>query len=162
MRLRAMPGPMELGARSLLRRSFGPLVAVVYTGSTLAHVVRLVVRFSFEDMPFFPDWGVVLLGTPGVIGLVAYAREVDYRGAWEKIVHWLTVVHLGVSVLLHAWILLVRSHEMLSVFSLEYSYFALGYFGFFAWRSWTMRMKPVWSSEERIADAATDPGRHHR
>lgn len=37
---------------------------------------------------------------------------------------------------------------MLSVFSLEYSYFALEYFGLFAWRSWTMKMKPT---EERDA-----------
>ena len=126
---------------TLFRASFGRLVAVVYTAGTMAHIVRLVVRFGFDEMPFFPDWGVVLLGTPGVVGLVLYANEVDYRGVWENAVHWLVVAHLFVSVCLHVWILIAQTHEMLSVFSLEYSYFALVYFGFFAWRSWTMKLK---------------------
>ena len=78
---------------------------------------------------------------PGLVGLVVYADEVDYRGRWERVVHWLIVVHLFVSIGLHVWILVEQSHEMLSVFSLEYSYFAVAYFGLFAWRSWTMKMK---------------------
>ena len=100
---------------------------------------------------FFPDWGVVLLGTPGMVGLVLYANEIEYRGLWEKVVHWLIVAHLFLSVVLHVWILVERTHEMLSVFSLEYSYFALGYFGLFAWRSWTMKLKRL--GEEQLDKA---------
>jgi len=69
--------------------------------------------------------------------------EVLYRGWWEKATHWLIVVHLSVSVVVHVWILAVRSHEVLSVFSYGYSYAALAYFAFFAWRSWTMRLRPA-------------------
>ena len=134
------------GVRMFLRAYWGRLVAVVYTAGAIAHIVRLVARFGFEEMPFFPDWGIVLLGTPGVVGLVLYADEVVYRGRWERVVHWLIAVHLFASVCVHVWILVEQTHEMLSVFSLEYSYFALAYFGLFAWRSWTMKMKPT---EER-------------
>lgn len=133
----------EWPGRRVLRRTFSRLVAIVYTGGTLAHAVRLVVRFGFDEMPFFPDWGVVLLGTPGAIGLYLFRDEIEYRGGWERLVHWLIFAHLSVSVLVHVWILAVRSHEMLAVFSLEYSYFALLYFALFAWRSWTLRLKPL-------------------
>ena len=136
------------GVHTFLRAYCGRLVAVLYTAGTIAHIVRLVSRFGFDEMPFFPDWAVVLLGTPGVIGLVLYADEVDYRGRWERVLHWLIVAHLFVSVCLHVWILVVQTHEMLSVFSLGYSYFAVVYFGLFAWRSWTMKMK---GTEEREA-----------
>ncbi len=129
------------GGNTFLRAHSGRLVAVVYTAGTIAHIVRLALRFSFDQMPFFPDWGVVLLGTPGVIGLLLYADEVDYRGRWERVLHWLIVAHLFISVCLHVWILVEQTHEMLAVFSLGYSYFAVAYFGLFAWRSWTMKMK---------------------
>jgi hypothetical protein len=145
---------MGVDGRRLLRRTFSHLVAVVYTGGTIAHVARLALRFGFEEMPFLPDWGVVLLGTPGVVGLVLYAGEVDYRGRWEVLVHWLIVAHLSVSVVLHVWILAVQTHEMLSIFTLEYSYFALAYFGFFAWRSWSMKLKPVALSPVADQDGA--------
>lgn len=46
----------EWPGRRVLRRTFSRLVAIVYTGGTLAHAVRLVVRFGFDEMPFFPDW----------------------------------------------------------------------------------------------------------
>jgi hypothetical protein len=51
------------------------------------------------------------------------------------------VVHLGSSILVHIWILAVNSHRVLAMFSLGYSYFAAVYFAFFAWRSWTIRLR---------------------
>lgn len=126
---------------SHLRAVFPRIVAVIYTGGTVAHLVRLYVGFTWSEIPFFIDWLLVVLGAVGVTGLIAFARQVDYRGAWEKIVHWLIVLHLGVSVLVHVWILIVHSHKILSPFPHVYSYFAVGYFGFFAWRSWTLRLR---------------------
>lgn len=51
------------------------------------------------------------------------------------------VVHLSVSVAVHVWNLAARSHEVLSVFPYGYSYLTAAYFAFFAWRSWTLRLR---------------------
>ncbi len=125
------------------RATFGHVVAVIYTAGTVFHVVRVIIRLELAGMPFLPDWILVVLGSYGAAGLVRFAGEVVYRGRWEVVIHWLIVCHMLVSVALHAWILAVGSHDVLSVFSIEYSYFGAAYFGFFAWRSWTMRLDPV-------------------
>ncbi|NNG15126.1 MAG: hypothetical protein HKM89_01510 [Gemmatimonadales bacterium] len=130
----------------LLRANFAKAVAVIYTAGTVAHLLRLIYRFTWQEMPYFPDGILSILGTIGVAGLVLFAREVDYRGAWERVTHWLIVAHLGVSVVVHMWILVVHSHELLAPFSFSYSYFAAVYFAFFAWRSWTMRLVPLAAS----------------
>ena len=139
----------EATPRSLLRAKFNTLVAVIYTAGTIAQVLRLVVRFEWQDRPYAPDWGLVLLGPPALAGLVLFAKEVRYRGAWERVVHWLIVIHLFLSVCLHVWILTAHTHEMLAVLPYEYSYFGVAYFAFFAWRSWTMELNPV----ERVGAA---------
>ena len=126
-----------------LRSNFAKAVAVIYTGGTVAHGLRLIYRFTWQEMPYWPDWVLSILGTIGVAGLVMFARKVEYRGTWERITHWLIVAHLGVSVVVHMWILAVRSHEVLAGFSIGYSYLAATYFAFFAWRSWTMRLSPA-------------------
>ncbi len=131
------------------RNSFGRVVAVVYTGGTVAQVLRLLVGFSFDDMPFWVDWALVVLGSYGGIGLLVFARQVDYRGVWEKVVHGLIAAHLLVSVAVHVWPIVVHSHAMFAVFPYGYSFFATAYFAAFAWRSWTMRLKVA----ERIPGA---------
>ncbi len=128
--------------RPHFRTTFAHVVAAIYTAGTVFHVVRVIIRLGIEDMPFLPDWILVVLGSYGAAGLIRFHGQVDYRGRWELVTHWLIVAHLSVSVALHAWILLVQSHAVLSVFSIEYSYFGAAYFGFFAWRSWTMRLVP--------------------
>ena len=125
------------------RKTFGKVVAIIYTAGTGAQILRLVVQFGWEDMPFFPDWGLVILGPYGVIGLVLFSGHVAYRGKWETLTHWLITGHLFISIIVHLWILAVRSHAVLSVFGYSYSYFAVLYFAFFAWRSWTMRLEPA-------------------
>jgi hypothetical protein len=127
----------------LLRKASPKIVALIYTGGTVAHLFRLAVGFTWRDMPFFIDWILVVLGPIGIVGLVCLKNEVLYRGWWERATHWLIVAHLSISVLVHVWILAVRSHEVLSVFPYGYSYAALAYFAFFAWRSWTMRLRPA-------------------
>ena len=135
--------PVVTTLRQHLRGHFRVVAAVTYTAGTILHVVRLIVRLGWEDMPFVPDWIIVILGSYGATGLIVFAKEVEYRGTWEVLTHWLITIHLVVSVLLHAWILAVRSHQALAVFTLSYSYFAVAYFGFFAWRLWSMRLRPV-------------------
>lgn len=115
-------------------------VAVLYTGGSVAQLLKLVYDFPWQDMPYIIDWLIVILGTIGVTTLTNQTRNIDYRGWWEKPVHFLIIAHLGVSVALHLWTIYVQSHDVYAAFPLEYSYFALVYFVFFAWRSWTVRL----------------------
>ena len=128
--------------RGQLRGTFQHVVAAVYTAGTVFHIVRIAIRLDLREMPYFPDLIIVVLGTWGVAGMVLFAREVEFRGVWESVVHWLITLHLSISVVLHGWILYVHSHDAVAVFGIGYSYFGAVYFGFFAWRSWTMRLGP--------------------
>jgi hypothetical protein len=135
-----------LEATSMLRhyrRTFGRAVAIVYTGGMVAQILHLLLGFGWEYMPFWVDWVLIVVGTYGGLGLLIFARKVAWRGAWERVVHGLIVVHLLMSVLVHVRALLVGNHEFFAVFPYEYSYFAVIYFGFFAWRSWTMKLVPL-------------------
>jgi len=135
-----------MSLRTKLRATFPHVVAAIYTAGTIFHVVRIVVRLDLGDMPYFPDVIIAVLGSWGAAGMILFAKEVQFRGRWEAPVHWLISFHLTVSVVLHAWILYVRSHDAVAVFGIGYSYFGALYFGFFAWRTWTMRMRPLRSA----------------
>ncbi len=115
-------------------------VAVLYTGGSVAQLLKLVYDFPWQKMPYVIDWLIVILGTVGVITLTIQTRHIDYRGWWEKPVHFLIITHLGISVALHLWTIYVQNHDLYAAFPLGYSYFALVYFLFFAWRSWTVRL----------------------
>jgi len=129
-------------ARTCYRETFSRAVAVVYTGGTIAQSLKLILAFGWEYMPFWVDWALIVLGTYGGVGLILFSQQIAWRGAWEKVVHWLIATHLLVSVAVHAWIVVIGSHEFFTVFPYEYSYFAVAYFALFAWRSWTMRLVP--------------------
>ena len=92
-------------------------------------------------MPYVIDWAIVILGSIGAITLASLTARIAYRGRWEKPVHFIIISHLALSVVLHAWAILVRSHDVFGVFPIEYSYLALLYFMFFAWRSWTIKVR---------------------
>ncbi len=125
------------------RRTFGRAVAMVYTGGTVAHTLKLLFAFSWEYMPLWVDWVLIVLGTYGGVGLLLFLRSMTWRGTWEKVVHCLIAAHLLTSVIVHAKVVAVGSHEFFTQFPYEYSYFAVVYFGLFAWRSWTMRLQPL-------------------
>lgn len=114
-------------------------VAMLYTGGSIAQLLKLIYNFPWQEMPFFIDWLIVILGLIGVTTLLTQTRNIAYRGRWEKPVHFLIIFHLGVSVVLHLWTIYAQNHDLYAMFPLEYSYFALVYFVFFAWRSWTIR-----------------------
>lgn len=130
-------------AAGFYRRTFGHVVAVIYTGGSVAHLLKLLFAFGWEYMPYWVDWLLIILGTYGGFGLVIFAAEVKWRGTWEKFLHGLIAVHLLASVLVHVWTVVVESHGFFTLFPYEYSFFALGYFVFFAWRSWTMQLIPL-------------------
>lgn len=114
-------------------------IAVLYSGGSVAQLLKLIYDFPWQEMPFVIDWLIVILGTIGVATLTMQTRHIDYRGRWERPVHFLIIAHLGVSVVLHLWTIYIQNHDVYSAFPLEYSFFALAYFVFFAWRSWKIR-----------------------
>ena len=114
-------------------------VAVLYTGGSVAQLLKLIYDFPWQKMPYVIDWIIVILGSVGATTLATQTQNLDYRGWWEKPVHLLIIGHLGISVALHLWAIYIHSHAVFTAFPLEYSYFALAYFLFFAWRSWTIR-----------------------
>ena len=63
---------------------------------TLAQVLRLTFDFPLSKIPFAVDWVIIGLGSVGALGLVLGSRDIAYRGSWEKIVHGLIIVHLGI------------------------------------------------------------------
>ncbi len=116
-------------------------VAALYSGGTVAQLLKLLYDFPWQEMPFIIDWLIVILGTIGIVALATQTRHVDYRGWWERPIHFLIIAHLGVSVVLHLWTIYVQNHDLYAAFPREYSYFALAYFAFFAWRSWTIKVR---------------------
>ena len=116
-------------------------VAALYSGGTVAQLLKLLYDFPWQKMPFIIDWLIVILGTIGIVALATQTRHVDYRGWWERPIHFLIIAHWGVSVVLHLWTIYVQNHDLYAAFPREYSYFALAYFAFFAWRSWTIKVR---------------------
>ena len=95
-----------------LRSVFPRIVAMIYTGGTVAHILRLIFRPDMTKLPFWIDWVLVIVGPIGVIGLVVYSKQVQYRGRWEHITHWLIVFHLFGSVVFHAsWCRLISTAQ---------------------------------------------------
>ena len=115
--------------------------AVLYTGGTAAQLLKLYFAFPLTEMPFVIDWLIISLGSIGAVGLTWFHRSIAYRGLWEQVVHWAIVIHLVLSVSLHLWTVSQGNHEFYAAFPDGYSYFAVLYFGLFAWRSWTVKLK---------------------
>ncbi len=112
--------------------------AALYTGGTIAQLLKLIYDFSWHEMPYVIDWIIVILGSIGAMTLAIQTGRIQYRGSWEKPVHFLIIAHLGISVAIHLWAIYIQSHDVFAAFPFEYSYFAIVYFAFFAWRSWTL------------------------
>ena len=115
-------------------------VALLYTGGSIAQLLRLIYDFPLQEMPYAIDWTIAIMGSVGAMTLVLQTHRIDYRGWWGKPVHFLIITHLIASVALHLWAIYTQSHDIFGVFPYEYSYFALVYFAFFAWRSWTVKL----------------------
>ena len=114
--------------------------AALYTGGSVAKLLRLIYDFPLQELPYVVAWIIVILGSIGATTLTAQTLNIVYRGWWEKPVHFLIIAHLSISIALHLWAIYFHSHDVFLVFPIEYSYFAIVYFVFFAWRSWTIRV----------------------
>ena len=99
-----------------------------YIGGTIAHILRLIYNLPIEQMPWFVDWFIIIIGGYGALGLILFIKKIPFKNAWDKIAYGLLVTHLTGSVILHSYMLLKGSHKALTVFSYNYSFFALLYF----------------------------------
>ncbi len=117
-----------MSSSSFYFKTFARLALVPYIGGTVIHILRLIYNFSIDEMPFEADWLVVIIGGYAGLGLIVYASRIPFHGLLDKIIYGLLIFHLDGSVILHAYILWVGSHEVLSVFSYGYSFFAVAYF----------------------------------
>jgi hypothetical protein len=79
-------------------------------------------------MPYELDWVVVVLGGYACAGFIRFAREVSFSGPWDKLLYGLVILHLGGSVVMHAYSLIARTHDWAQAFPRGYSYFAIVYF----------------------------------
>jgi len=113
---------------SFYYKTFARLAILPYVGGTVIHIFRLIYNLSYEDIPFEADWLVVVVGGYAGLGLIIYANRIPFKNIWDKILYGLLIFHLDGSVILHAYILLTGSHEILSIFPYWYSFIAVGYF----------------------------------
>ncbi len=109
-------------------KTFARLALLPYIGGTVIHILRLIYNFPIDAIPFEADWLVVIVGGYAGFGLIIYANRIPFQNLFDKIIYGLLIFHLDGSVILHAYILWVRSHEVLNVFSYGYSFFAVAYF----------------------------------
>lgn len=101
---------------------------IPYIGGTILHLLRLIYAFSTEQIPWPVDWVVVLVGGYGGLGLIIFAHKISFKNIWDKMAYGLLIFHLDGSVIVHAYILYIGNHDVLSVFPYGYSYIAVAYF----------------------------------
>ena len=118
-------------------KTFARVALLPYIGGTVIHILRLTYNFPIDEIPIEVDWLVVIIGGYAGIGLIIYVNRIPFQNLFDKIIYGLLIFHLDGSVILHAYILWVRSHEVLTVFSYRYSFFAVAYFmafGYYVFR----------------------------
>ncbi len=109
-------------------KTFARLALLPYVGGTVIHILRLIYNLPIDEIPFEADWLVVIVGGYAGLGLIVYANRIPFQNLVDKIIYGLLIFHLDGSVILHAYILWVGSHQVLNVFSYGYSVFAVAYF----------------------------------
>ena len=131
-------------------KTFARLALLPYIGGTVIHILRLIYDLPIDRIPFEVDWLVVIIGGYAGIGLIIYANRIPFQGLFDKIIYGLLIFHLDGSVILHAYILWVRSHEVLTVFSYRYSFFAVAYFMAFGY--YVFRLKKRLYSKQQLSE----------
>ena len=101
---------------------------VPYIGGTVAHTLRLIYKFPIVDTPFWVHWVIVLLGGYASLGFIFHVFKIEFQSIVDKILYGLVILHFSSSFIMHAYSIVVQNNNWMSVFSIEYSYFALFYF----------------------------------
>jgi len=113
---------------SFYYKTFARFALLPYIGGTVIHILRLIYNFSYEEIPFEADWLVVVVGGYAGLGLIIYANKIPFKNLLDKIIYGLLIFHLDGSVILHAYMLWTRSHEIFNIFPYWYSFIAVAYF----------------------------------
>lgn len=114
--------------KSFYYKTFARLCLIPYIGGTIIHILRLMFDLSIEEIPLEADSVIVIIGGYGGLGLIIFANKIPFKNIWDKIAYGLLIFHLNISVIVHAYILFVGNHDILSVFPYGYSFIAVGYF----------------------------------
>ena len=108
--------------------TFAKVAVIPYIGGTVAHTLRLIYKFPIEETPFWIHWVIVLVAGYASLGFVLHVSKIKFRGVVDKVLYGVVIFHLGGSVIMHAYSLVVQNNNWMGVFPLEYSYFAFLYF----------------------------------
>ncbi len=129
---------------ALVRRTFATAGALAYLGEGGAHAWILTHRnFSLQNLPLAADGYFLVFGSPSALGLWRYARQMRFRNCRWCVTYWFTTLHITVSCLLHAYIVLFdRKHRILRIFPRWYSIVGLAYCLFFARYLTTLEVQP--------------------
>lgn len=114
--------------KSFYFNTFAKVAIIPYVGGTIAHTLRLVYKLPLEEAPSWIHWAIVVVGSYVTVGFLVHAKIIKFRGALDKMLYGLVILHLGGSVMMHLYSLVVQNNHWMGIFPLEYSYFALLYF----------------------------------
>ena len=109
-------------------RTFAKVAILPYIGGTVVHTLRLIYKFPITEAPFWIHWVVVLFGGYASLGFIFHVNKIKFNSIIDKVLYGLVIFHLGGSVIMHGYSLVVQNNNWMGVFSMEYSYFALLYF----------------------------------
>lgn len=103
-------------------RSFGKAGALAYLGDLVVHLLVLTTSFRLVDLPFWADWAFLLLGGYCAI-LMWLFRSATVPRFGDPEVRVATTLYVTASVLLHLYMIIVHSHDLLAGFGRGFSVF---------------------------------------
>ena len=112
---------------SFFRATYAKAGGIAFLGELGAHILVLTSGFRLFDLPFWADWFFFILGGYSTIGFIVFRDGLIWR-CGDKFFTQFTVLWMGASVLLHGYIIFIaRNHEILRIFSRNYSFIGLLY-----------------------------------
>jgi hypothetical protein len=112
---------------SFFRATYAKAGGIAFLGELGAHILVLTTSFLLVDLPFWADWFFFILGGYSTIGFIVFRDALIWR-CGDKFFTQFTVLWMGASVLLHGYIIFIaHSHEILRIFSRNYSFIGVLY-----------------------------------
>jgi hypothetical protein len=121
-------------------RTFGKAGAIAYLGELVAHLLVLTTSFRLVDLPFPADWAFVVLGGYCAFMLWLFRSALVPRFA-DPEVRVVVTLFVTVSVLIHLYIIVVHSHDVLGIFGRGFSVFGVFYSAFLVLRLGTLQTR---------------------
>jgi hypothetical protein len=121
-------------------RTFGKAGALAYLGELVAHLLVLTTSFRLVDLPFAADWAFVVLGGYCAFMLWLFRSALVPRFA-DPEVRVVVTLFVTVSVLIHLYMIVVHSHDVLGIFGRGFSVFGVLYSAFLVLRLGTLETR---------------------